>query len=222
MNVKSMRLVLVVSLAVAAWWAAGPSPACAGEPERSPREMVYAYKVWKLTDLLDLSDEQMPAFFGKMKKIDDLEAEGTEAERSAARDLGRMVERGDVSDAELAQAVRDYELARAKRAEQIQTARHEALSVLSVRQRCKFVVFEDRFRDEMRQMIGRAKEIRGSAAGGGQGGEAGGGRDGGSSGSDRGRGDSGGSGGGGQGGGGQGGEGGGQGGGGQGGGGRGR
>ena len=200
-----LRLVLVFALAVAACDIAGSSPASAGEPERSPREMVYAYKVWKLTDLLDLSDEQMPAFFAKIKKIDDLEVEVTEAERQAAGDIARLLERGDASDADLARALTAYEDMRARRSNELQAARRDALSVLGMRQKCSYVVFEDQFRDEMRQMIGRAKELRrGGSAEAGDRGEGGGGRDDQSGRSDRGKGDSGGSGSGGQGSGGQG------------------
>jgi hypothetical protein len=53
--------------------------------------------------------------------------------------------------------------------------RREATAMLTLRQRCKYVVFEERFRDEMRQLIGRAREIRCGGApdvlrGGGRGG----------------------------------------------------
>ena len=229
LNLKPVALrfaraaVLAVAALAVAWAFAGLTPASAGEPERSPREMVYAYKVWKLTDLLNLSDEQMPVFFSKLKKIDDLEVEENQAERDAAGRLGRLLESGNASDEELARALKAYEDLRASRASELLAARRDALSVLTMRQRCNYVVFEDRFRDEMRQMIGRAKELRGGGAGAGYRGEGGSGRDDQSGGSDRGRGDSGGSGGGNGGGGdGQGGGSGGQGSGGQGGGGRGR
>lgn len=167
-----LRLAALIVFAAAAWGAVGVEPAAAEEPaERNPREMIYAYKVWKLTDLLDLSEEQMPVFFARMKKIDDLELEVSETEREAARDIGRMLERGEVGDEELAQALRAYDETRSKRWEQLQAVRRDALSMLSVRQRCNYVVFEERFRDEMRQMIGRARDLRRGAGqeGGGEG-----------------------------------------------------
>ena len=38
------------------------------------RELVHAYRVWKLTDVLDLSEEQMPVFYSRLKDVDRLEA----------------------------------------------------------------------------------------------------------------------------------------------------
>lgn len=138
------------------------APAYAGEEESgaSARDLIHAYKVWKLTDMLDLSEDQMPAFFAKIKGIEDKEFEISEGEREAARKIGHLLEQSEVSDEDLAQALTRYEDMRDKRAEELRTVRREALDMLSVRQRCNFVVFEQRFRDEMRQMIGRAREIR--------------------------------------------------------------
>lgn len=130
------------------------------ESETSPRELIYAYKVWKLTDMLDLSEDQMPAFFARIKGMEEKEFEISQGEREAAREIGRMLERREVGDQELAQALRHYEEVRDRRGEELRAMRREALEMLSVRQRCNYVVFEERFRDEMRQLIRRARDIR--------------------------------------------------------------
>jgi uncharacterized membrane protein YgcG len=191
-KVRAQLLPVVCGIAAGALVIAGllaAAAVAADEPSgTSPREMVYAYKVWKLTDLLDLSDEQMPVFFAKLKAIDDKEAEITQGEREAAMEIGRLLTESNATDDELAQALRQLEDARAKRVAELETLRRDALSTLNVRQRCNYVVFEDRFRDEMRQMIGRAREIRQGERSGGRGDVEGwdqrqGGRGGGSSGS---------------------------------------
>lgn len=164
---SALVAVLVAAAGVVVWAGAA---AAQSRNDRDPRELIHAYKVWKLTDVLDLSDEQMPVFFSKIKRVDDLEVEAFEAERDAARRIGSMLERGEVGDRDLEQALGAYEQMRSERWEEMQSVRREALSMLSVRQRCRFVVFEERFRDEMRQMIGRARDLR-RGAGQGSGGE---------------------------------------------------
>lgn len=134
--------------------------ASAGGSEQSPRDLIYAYKVWKLTDLLDLTDDQLPIFFSKIKKIDDREAEAGQDERDALKRVAHLLENDGAGDQDLAAALRSLDEAKARRAEEIRALRQDALSMLSARQRARFVVFEEQFREEMRQMIGRAREMR--------------------------------------------------------------
>ncbi|MFZ1947271.1 MAG: hypothetical protein WAW06_06960 [bacterium] len=128
--------------------------------EQSPRDLIYAYKVWKLTDVLDLSDEQLPVFFSKIKRIDEKEAEAGQGERDAIKRVARLLEDAGARDEDLAAALRSLDEARARRSEEIRSLRQDALSMLTARQRAKYVVFEEDFREEMRQMIGRAREMR--------------------------------------------------------------
>jgi hypothetical protein len=128
---------------------------------QDPRDLVEAYRVWKLTEALDLSEEQMPLFFSKIRQIDKLDAEHRKEEIRALREIGRLLETGDASDADLDRALREYEDLRRRHLEEVRTVRQEAAQLLSIRQRCQYVVFEERFKTHLRDMIGRVREIRG-------------------------------------------------------------
>jgi hypothetical protein len=135
----------------------------AGE-ESKPREMIHAYRVWKLTEALDLSEEEMPVFFSRLKDLDAKEAELVREEQEGVREIAALLGKEDVSEGDLRRALDRHEAARAKLLEEIHHLRGETLSMLDTRQRCKYVVFEHRFRAELRDMISRARELgRGQA-----------------------------------------------------------
>jgi hypothetical protein len=140
---------------VLAWL--GLSPA---EAQEKPRDLIHAYRVWKLTDVLDLSDEQMYAFFARLREIDDKEADLIEQERRAVRELADLLAREEAAERDLREVLERHEEIRTKHAEEIRRIRSEAMELLDLRQRCKYVVFEHRFRDELRGLIQRAKELR--------------------------------------------------------------
>jgi hypothetical protein len=167
LNLKSKSVFLrcllvsaVILVGILAGEGVAAEEASAGGSEQSPRDLIYAYKVWKLTDLLDLSDEQMPVFFSKIKRIDEREAEAGQDERDAIKRVASLLEDAGASDQELTAALRGLDEARARRVEEIRALRQDALSMLNARQRARFVVFEEDFREEMRRMIGRAREMR--------------------------------------------------------------
>jgi len=133
-----------------------------GAPEASaerPRDLIHTYRVWKLTEILDLSDEQMPVFFSRLKEIDEKEAELLEDERGALREIGDLLNDEEVDETKLEKALARHSEIQRKRLEEVGRLRDEAASVLSVRQRAQYVVFEQRFRSELHKVIEKAKDL---------------------------------------------------------------
>ena len=126
--------------------------------ESKPRDMIHAYRVWQLTDVLDLSDEEMPVFFSRLKDLDEREAELVREEQKGVRLIAGLLEKEDVSEEDLRRALDKHEATRAKLLEEIRSLRRETLAMLDTRQRCKYVVFEHRFRAELRDIISRVRE----------------------------------------------------------------
>lgn len=122
-----------------------------------PREMVQVFRVWKLTGALDLSDEQVPGFVAKLERIDEQQREAMAGEREMLDDLDRLLADERAGDEELGRALSRLEDARRARAEELRVMRQDAVSGLSARQKCAYVVFEGRFRHDMRQMVDRAR-----------------------------------------------------------------
>jgi hypothetical protein len=131
------------------------------EVTKDPRDLIEAYRVWKLTEALELSDEQMPVFFAKIRQIDKLDAEHRKEELKALREIGQLLESGEAGNAELERALKKYEDTRHQHLEEVRMMRQEAARLLSVRQRCQYALFEERFKTHLRDMIGRVRQIRG-------------------------------------------------------------
>lgn len=138
--------------------------------ESTPRDMVHAYRVWKITEALDLSDEEMPVFFSRLKELDEKEADLVREEQKGVREIADLLGKESVRDEDLRRALDRHEATRAKLLEEVRTLRKETLSTLDIRQRCEYVVFEHRFRAELRDIIDRARDIgRGQTDGQGPG-----------------------------------------------------
>jgi hypothetical protein len=121
--------------------------------------MIHAYRVWKLTEVLDLSDEEMPVFFSRLKDLDDKEAELVREEQESVREIADLLQREDVSNGDLKRALDSHMQTKAQLLEEIGSLKKEAMSILDTRQRCEYVVFEHRFRAELRTIIERAREL---------------------------------------------------------------
>lgn len=129
------------------------------EAQTNSRDMIHAYRVWKLTEVLELSDEEMPVFFSRLKQLEEKEAELVRQEQKGVREISELLQREDVREQDLRRALGGHEQSRAQLLEEIRNLKVEALSMLDTRQKCNYVVFEHRFRAELRDMIDRAREL---------------------------------------------------------------
>lgn len=137
------------------------------QDETRARDIIDAYRVWKLTDVLDLSEEDMAVFFSRVRKVGEAEESHRQAEREAIRGIDDLVKAG-ASDAELEEALGEYEEMRFKHWNETQKLREDAGSMLTLRQRAQYAVFEERFRSEIRKMIGEVRGARGADGGSGE------------------------------------------------------
>jgi hypothetical protein len=124
------------------------------------RGMIEVFRVWKLTKALDLSDGEMPGFVARLERLDERRMEAVAEERKALEEIQRLLDSKSAGDAELAEALARYEDARERGERDLRQSREELVSNLSPRQRCAFTVFERDFRQDMRQMIDRARLAR--------------------------------------------------------------
>jgi hypothetical protein len=129
------------------------------EAQTKPKDMVHAYRVWKLTEVLDLSEEEMPVFFSRLRELDEKEAELVREEQKGVREIADLLEREGVREEDLRRALDGHRQSRAQLLEEIGSLKEDAMSMLDTRQRCQYVVFEHRFRAELRQIIDRARDM---------------------------------------------------------------
>jgi hypothetical protein len=142
------------------WLLLVPALSAEARAQESPRDVVEAYRVWKLTKALDLSEEQMPVFFARLREVEKAAEDFKQEEHEALKDMARLLEDKAAAEADLAGALGRYEEMRRKHREDAVRLRSEATSMLSMRQRCEFAVFEERFRSELRDMVTRVREMR--------------------------------------------------------------
>ena len=150
------RTVIALLLAGAAVASVGIASA---QAQSRPRDMIHAYRVWKLTEVLELSEEDMPVFFSRLKDLEEKEAELVREESEGIREIAELLKREGVGEEDLRQALDRHRQSRAQLMEEVRNLKDDALSMLDTRQRCEYVVFEHRFRAELREMIDRAREI---------------------------------------------------------------
>lgn len=149
------KMIGVIVLAVMLLGASAPGLA---QDEKRAKDIIEAYRVWKLTDVLDLSEEDMAVFFSRVRKVGEAEESQRRAEREAVKRIDDLL-KAEASDAEVETALREYEEMRFRHWNETQKLREDAASMLSLRQRAQYAVFEERFRAEIRRMIG---EVRGT------------------------------------------------------------
>ncbi len=129
------------------------------QARESPEELLRAYRIWRLTEILDLPEDDLPVFFSKLRKIDESEAKFRKEERELIADMEEILRKGG-SDSKLEEKLREYERLRIKHWEELKRLREDALSMLSVKQRCQFIVFEDRMKNEIKRIISDIRRRR--------------------------------------------------------------
>jgi hypothetical protein len=155
---KMIGVLVLIGLAL------GVSAPGLAQDETRAKDIIEAYRVWKLTDVLDLSEEDMAVFFSRVRKVGQAEESHRQAEREAVREIDDLIKAG-AGDAELDNALRGYEEMRFRHWNETQKLREDAGSMLTLRQRAQYAVFEERFRSEIRKMIGEVRGARGSEGG---------------------------------------------------------
>lgn len=146
-----------------AWDDPGGGPPCdtACPPMRmgKERKMLEAVRISRMTEALDLSEDQIAAFFPRLRKME-------ENRRSLNRQRDELIAELEKT---LAGAPKDAELkARLDQLDRIEEqklrrslADHAELdALLSIPQRAKLRVFNQRFEDEVRMMVRTIRERR--------------------------------------------------------------
>ncbi len=131
----------------------------AGASAENVRDLVHAYRVWKLTDVLELSEEQMPVFYSKLKEIDRLEAELLENQREVVKRLADILDDKEIDQEKLNEALAEHRALRQKRLEEVGRLRDEAETMLSAEQRARYLVFDQEFRSDLRNIIQKARDL---------------------------------------------------------------
>jgi hypothetical protein len=122
----------------------------------NPHKMIETIKLWKIIDFLDLDEEQVATFLPRLKKIEKHRRDTHKERRELLKRLWQLVEE-DESDTEIKKAIKEVLTFDREMKNKEEELREDVLSVLSVKQQAKLLVFEERFEEEIRNII---KELR--------------------------------------------------------------
>jgi hypothetical protein len=144
----------------------GPPPGHMGPPPGGPppmgmspelQETLQVYLVFRLTEELELTDEQSLQLMPLIKKRERARWEHHQRRTDLQNELSSLLEDDEKSDAEIANAItalRELEKGFQRSEAQLDL---EIAALLSTRQFARFVLFQQQFHNEIRQRIHRLR-----------------------------------------------------------------
>jgi len=128
-------------------------PPFEGNPQR--REQIEALRIYKMTEFLDLTEEQAQAFFPKLKIFEDHLRAKQRKQMELVREINQKLKSTDFKPAET--DVRRYAKQLADLEREIIQEKEKFISdcgpQLTSQQQLKFIVFENRFRQRLLQTL---------------------------------------------------------------------
>jgi Spy/CpxP family protein refolding chaperone len=156
MTKKMLITILIACFALTAIAQTGPKHRAQTHQERHSRKVekrVRTMKIWKMTEELDLTEEQAARFFPLLNEKEDQFEELDKERQEILKKLGDIVWESKVSEKEVNELIRRFEELDAKRM-QIRNQFHEKSDeILTPAQMGKMVLFNHRFHAMMRDVI---------------------------------------------------------------------
>ena len=125
--------------------------------EKDPRVIIEKVKIWRITEELDLTTEQAEKFFPRLNELNKIEKEFHDEKMHILAQLENLLAQ-NAAEEEIMKVMNRYDgVYREKSENEIQKL--EALwQVLTPVQRAKYVIFEEEFIREIRDMIRQIKK----------------------------------------------------------------
>ena len=121
-------------------------------PEGKPFKRIEAIKIWKLTEVLDLNEEQSEKFFPRMRKLEKARRKTFAERRKLLGDLSQLLGEKE-SDKSIQIGIEKIINFDKKQRKEEEKLREDVMSVLSIRQQAKLLLFEERFGEEVKKII---------------------------------------------------------------------
>jgi Spy/CpxP family protein refolding chaperone len=119
--------------------------------------MIETMRIWRMTEALDLTEEQVSKFFPRLKDLEKIR-EGHQRERhSILREINNLLENGEVGERDLKERIAALESEERRFVEERERLRTELRSILTIEQQARFLVFQEEFERELREMIREAR-----------------------------------------------------------------
>ena len=141
--------------------AAQPRAGLQGLPgDMTPAEVQQLFDAFELVraqEMLDLTDAQYPQFVAKLKGVQDVRREAQQQRMRMLRELQQLANQDGVDDAELQESLDSLKALEHATAEARTSAYDDLDSVLTVRQRARFRMFEQAMERRRLDLLMRAR-----------------------------------------------------------------
>ncbi|MBD3232940.1 MAG: hypothetical protein GF315_04375 [candidate division Zixibacteria bacterium] len=121
-------------------------------------ERIENFKIWKLTDYLDLSSEQSQEFFPLYNDYTEAHKDLNDKRRDLFKKINQAVELDDYPEENLKEMLEQVDRVEQDLVKHREKFQDKLTDVLTTRQIAKFTIFEHRFRNEIHEMIQKARE----------------------------------------------------------------
>ena len=149
-----------ISLAHAQPWM-GPGPG--GPPMERGRmpEKIKTIKIWQLTEAVGLTSDQSEKFFPVYNKFENDLREFDQKKFGILKELKELSDSPDDSDNEINKNIKKLNSLENKKIKAHETFIEDISDVLSVKQVAKLLIFEERFKRRLREIIQDIRHERG-------------------------------------------------------------
>ncbi len=127
------------------------TPKAPGMPEG--RRLIETIKIWKMTEALNLDEDQAAKLFPKLAQLEASRREFHRQQRVLRDELTELLKQQPLRDQEVKARLERLERAEIDFRGREQVIRGGVRSILSVEQQARLALFEDRFESEMRRAI---------------------------------------------------------------------
>ncbi|MEO0072736.1 MAG: hypothetical protein ABIK10_04785 [candidate division WOR-3 bacterium] len=124
--------------------------------EKDPRDIVERVRVYRLAELLDLTEEQSIRFFPQLKELKRLREEFRLNQEKILQQLEECLRKPFKKDTDLKSLIDELEQLKRKFYEDETKIHKEISKILSPEQYAKFLMFQAHFGKEIREMIREA------------------------------------------------------------------
>jgi len=125
------------------------------------REDIETMKMWKMLEVLDLSQEQSDKFLPAWREMQKAQKDFREKREDLLKSLEAVLGEEKPDEGKIRDILGQLEKERSQLEEVQQRFKQKAQEVLTLEQQAKLMIFEDRFEKKMMEIIRQYRERRG-------------------------------------------------------------
>ena len=139
----------------------GPPP---GEPRPEKARNIESIKLWRMTQALDLSEEQTAKIFPNLHKLQKERRKFRQAHRQMMQELTALIQNPQLPENLLLKKVEQIEKAEKTFRDFERKSQEQIKDQLTPLQQAKLILFEEKFERDLRQIFRELREQKGTSA----------------------------------------------------------